>query len=407
MSAPYDAEDRQLDRNLRTIGAKLSLPGKPTALQRARWTAAPRGAAADARAGRGEARMIPFRLFRYGAAAAAAVMLGLMFILPLNGTRVEAATILRSLRTSLWQGLVVTLDRVETEGISVDGRVELRFLEPTSLALLMDRKSASPNNFDSLFADIRFNASEDAEPDIAGMSAMIRAGLSRSQQWAFVQIPQLPQKLVEEAPAVQLVGGMLQRGMLFDLGDALKDVIDDLDAVGRDLNGAADDSQAAGNSGVSITIREDDGTVRDARDVDLSPDDSALKQLVLGLLRGELTQADLAELVAQLDEHAGNVELIDEGEGRFRLVLSGIKDDPELRDTVIEIGYQDGAGVEAISISNVGDVKGVVRVAFVADVPDSAGAAWQELVDAGVSPIDVAGLMNTFGGALKLEVERK
>ena len=128
--------DELLDRNLKAIGQRLSLPAEPTALQRAAWKRPLRAALLAPPLNRstflqkGVRFMKSHRALTAGSAVAATIVLGALLLWPGLSRDVEAAVIFQSFRETLTDAMEITLKDVGAEGVRVNGRV-LLLQDPT------------------------------------------------------------------------------------------------------------------------------------------------------------------------------------------------------------------------------------------------------------------------------------
>lgn len=417
MNPAIDDQDRQVDRNLRTIGRHLKLPAPPTARQRESWRSAHAHAAGQRPNERKGLSVNQRRFLGLGSAAAAALILGLLFVGPMTPRPVQAATIFRSLKTTTWQGLRMTLERVKAEGLHVDGQFEVRFKEPVSLARLVHECDAmdDPHGlFDSAFMQLAVRADDSAEADVAGLELEARGGFAHEQGWVYVQISSLPARLIEEEPMVAAIGGLLQNGVLLDLS-GLQRALSSLE-LGED------------NAKVQVEIhKEIENSIHEAMSdvheemADLHPvhagakvaqgqvglelhadADAELQGLIQALLSGTATGEQLQALAAKLEQEAGDVSVVHSGDGVYVLRASGFdQDDPMVQDAVVEIQYRDAAGVESVDIAHIGEGDGHISIAFAADLPQRSDAERNKLLEQGVLRIDVGSLVGTLAAFAK------
>ncbi len=341
------------------------------------------------------------RFVSFAAAAAVVLSVGSFIYFGPTTSRVEAATILTSLRTSLWDSLRIELRQIEADGVAVDGEMEIHFEQPVSMAGIFD--GSQDVSVRSGYGHLAILAGDDAEPDMLGLDMTIEGGFGADATWAFVDLRGLPEELHEE-PGAAFVLGMLQGGVLLQL-DGLLDGDDTDDAAPAD-----DTPQPGSDDGLVIDMRisTDDRDSAGASDesslvvkpnVTLSFDDGdeQLGELVETLLRGRASPEDLLALADRLEDSA-DITVLNMGDGAYVLRAENIEGDEDTADTIIEIGYAEGTGVEWLEVSNVEGTNGVVRVALSDAPPTDHVAIRDEMLENGVRNLDIAALLRSFGG---------
>lgn len=338
--------------------------------------------------------MRQLRFVRVTSALAAAVVLGVFLFTPMT-PRVEAATILRSLRDTLWPGATVVLDNVVIDGIHVAGTVELMFSEPVSLPRLLEGGAAEPS-VEEVFFEMAVSAPDDhADADVAGLDVET-AGLLRDENpWVFARIVHLPPAILDEAPAIMLFTPVLRNGIWLDLSGMLDAPFGG--GPNRQVRNSADGQPA--HVVVDVQSRSDvDESETDVHGSFSLGGAGADFPLVARLLRGELAPADFHELVAELEQHVGKAELVRVAPQLWELHLAELSDlDPELASASIVVTFREGAGVEKLDIYNIGELGGSIHVALTDTVGARAAAVTQRLTEEGLTLIRVSDLVSMFG----------
>ncbi|MGE3180674.1 MAG: hypothetical protein AB7N71_03525 [Phycisphaerae bacterium] len=469
--AKHDEHDAMMDRNLRALASRISLPETPSDAQRAAWMRSV-GADADALSsnepsaapvlratsepishshGRVEsllhsnqqAENLPkprkghfmkqVRFLTIGGIAAA-LAVAAFFMGPGQPKRVEAATILKSLRTNTWNGLQITIDHLEVEGILVDGECTLRFSQPQSMAqfLAEDDNDLDASDLASIFFDFSVVAGEAAEEDVVGLNIETRGGYwGADTAWVYFRPISLPTALIKEQPMVQMVVNMFQHGMLIDLdqfGNELFSDMHDDDAqdesrdgirvgvnvnagteVSDELDADALEARIERNVAVQIEAGTEDVPAKPGTRIVIHGDeaDAELERALKDVLTGDAGQEQIDKLIAELESHVDSVQVQRRADGLHVLIAQGIAQDEELlKDAILELGYREGSGVEWVEIQNMGPRHGNVRVAFTNDSgPNQAMVVREQMIADGVQAVNLQQLMKSFGGMFNMDIE--
>lgn len=443
MYGSHDPQDAQVDRNLRRIGPQLALPAAPTDAQRTSWLCRE---PAPVRNNRKERLMWNIRMFTAGSIAAALAVAVFLFG-PFHEQRVEAATIISSLKTSAWRTLRVTFEKVEVEGIAINGEAEVRFCQPTSFSELVkslenDHGDSNPahssaldltaEKVESVYFDLDVRAGPDAEDDVAGLDVMVRGGwVLPSEAWLFCQLRQLPAEVLRESPEAQLIVMLLGKGVMLDLNGMDDWVGKFMDDVGEDDRDEADPPAAADAGAVQVGVKvqasaKADDSAAEAIEpeaahaavagdsgVELEFDgmDEADKLLLNRVLSGRATASELEQLLAGIDHEGADLNIEARGNGLHVLTASNFEDDDEfMQHARVEVAYQEGAGVQWLAVNNVGPHQGAIRIDFVEGAPGRVQNERQRMIDLGVQPVAVEQLMQmlgSFGGGANVKVKAK
>lgn len=412
MSEYIDNEDRLTERNLRSAIPLLSIPPAPTAAQRLRWKAA--ATVQEARRGRWSAAAW------LSSSVAAMVAISAFFFAPShsgNGT-VHAAMIFRNLREASHRGLLIELRNIQAEGYRVDGRVQVAFKQPISLAAIVS-DDFEPQ-FEAAAGELTVLASPDAE-ELAGMELATAFEVRSDKLWMYVKFVEFPQSLLEEEPMVALFVPVLQRGLLLDIDDATMKVLDLGDMLNDDSAADASTDQlklqieagaSRNDAKAGVAVKKDD---KPAGGLQLDGVDAATEQMLRGLLSGEAGRDQLQALVTMLEQAAGRVDLREKEKGVWVLTAGDFKvedlgmdaEEAEmLRNAVLRITYAEGQGqgVQGLEIDGLGRSGGQVVVRFTDDATVLAPDRNRYIRD-GAQVFDVGAMMRMFQSFGQVELK--
>lgn len=271
--------DQRLDANLRALAPRLAVPADPTDGQAARWTSSDPTTSATPLAihGGGGATQVAVlrradrrhRWMAYASAAAVlAVAAGGFLIASLGTNKVQAATILKSLRNNTFSGIRATLTDIRMEGVSVTGQVQIRFdRELTAEEMFDPPADAKPPIPDSLYCslDVKLDGTNGAPK----LDVHSEAAFSPESDWVFVRTEGAIGN-VGDNPLALFISGAAQKGVLLDLGKGnLQHEI--LDGFNPGFDVGVD---AAENRGPNVQIIKDEkgGSVKVTAPVDLDID---------------------------------------------------------------------------------------------------------------------------------------
>ena len=210
--------DELLDRNLRLIGERLSLPAAPTAFQRAGWKSASHSGVFASVPGKARLLQKGVRFMKAhktltaaGSAVAATIAIAAMMLLPALQRNVEAAVIFESFRQTLNNALEITIQDVGAEGIRVNGKV-------IALRSLTEEEQAPAEDVSGVcYVDVSVKADETAD-DVANLDMDVVLSITPEDQWVYLKMRHLPQEVVQEEPlAAALLTGLTKNGLLLDL----------------------------------------------------------------------------------------------------------------------------------------------------------------------------------------------
>ncbi|MBL8878867.1 MAG: hypothetical protein JNG88_07085 [Phycisphaerales bacterium] len=348
-----------------------------------------------------------------------------------------AATIFRTLRETAHRGVSVTFENIEAEGVHVNGRVQLLFPTPISLAQLADEQADFPKP-EALYVDLKVKSDETSsatgEADVEVTSA-----LTPTSKWAFLRIAKMPGEEGEDMEPILMLLPALRTGLLLDLNhvEELKDwssmFNDDEDggANGTSAGSAAAPpgnasasldasistsagSEAAGasvNTKTELSVKIVDGDTDDAGSKPSGPSgrlhvttDFQPEQAFRDILSGSAGKERIAEIVAEIEKYAKkvNVEQTDAQSWVLRasdFQIDGLDSDEAkfVEHAELVVHYSQGAGITYAEMLHIGPRDGRMRFEFI-DAIDASLLSYQRYVDAGVAPLDVSKLIGMFGG---------
>jgi hypothetical protein len=392
-------QDRNVDETLRALSERASLPAEPSADQQARWKQAP-AASRPTFWNRGVQFMKTHRKLTTASLATAALVAFAVLLGPFGFDRntVEAAVILESLKASLGNAIEVQLTNIGDEGVHVDGTVVVVF-DSVGGDISLHRGHGLVAG---IYVDAQVTGDETAT-EMAGADLHVQASLVEGQEWVWLKINQLPPALVQEQPMLLLVQQMTRNGVLLKMPGILEKhgagaLMSSFDA---DLSeGARVPPQDGGaHGGDSVKMKVEMLTDEELAQIEALEDDkewhkhmakvhahheahgehmhevhgtllgqagdAELERLLMAMLNGQLTAAELTPLVDFIGEAAGVAEVEDRGNGLYVLVASEFpadEHDPWIEDMVLEVAYQEGVGVPWVRLSNVGVYAGALEL---------------------------------------------
>lgn len=420
MHEPHDPQDRMVHENLREIGRRLSLP-TPTAQQQASWKS-PRLTLLSTPDDPGLERtpqtkglsVFARRFLTVAGSAAAALFAALAFILiPHTGSRVEAATILRSFRDAAHRGLRVQVTNLRIEGVDAAARIEVLFSQPVTLAQLAeDDDAARP---ESVYIDASVRLGPEADADLAGLEVQCAAAITPADKWAYLRLRDFPLGAFGDLPPefLPMVRGFLRTasdGVMFDLNGVeslLENFADEDDAELRSLFGGRHAPANDRGAGVSadLHIRSDDEKTSVALDVSAAPRDASaearLQHLVQSVLSGRAGRDELQTLIAELEQLNAHAAVTQESPGVWVLTADhfDLSGDAEaqalLGSAALVVRYQEGQGVLSAALEGIGSANGRIAFEFI-DAIDASLLSRTRYLDRGVPTIDLRNPLSIF-----------
>lgn len=395
-------QDGLVDRNLRRIGRAVPLPAEPTATQRNHWKQPPAEPLAGSptlqvrRPAHGGRFMRTKRvILPAGSAVAAAVILAVMFLTPTKHSEVNAKAIVASLRETVHQGFKITCENLGTEHELISGRMWVLFRQPFSIARLFAGESDVELELGGIYGDLRMAFDEGAAL-APGLAMHVALGLNPGDKWVYMQMDDVEPLVAEVGPPVLLFARLFRGGVLLDIGDVLADE-DLFGSPERIVDDAAQTAPHADKASLGLGAFEIDLTGSQTND--------ELAGLAHRFLTGELSPAQLDDLIAKIEEHAGKVEVVEVSPGLHVLTARGLKlDEEEVGDlpagwaeaVVVEIAYREGIGAEWLRVSNCGPARGALKLEFVDGFTPDVGLRREDFIVAGVTTVlDVGELMQS------------
>lgn len=324
------------------------------------------------------------------------------------------STILRNFREAVHRGLSIELSNLSVEGVHVDGRLQLLFNKPVTLAQLADESVPSDVEPEAVYADLRVRGDE-ANDELAGLDVALTGTFADNNNWAFIQIAGLPDAVVREAPPVALATRFFARGMLLDL-NGLEEIKNLRSSIMED--DADDDEDPADESRISVGVRAEPGggisihgsnhggtrASDPSAQAESTDDDLKLEQLAQDFLTGKAGAERIAEVVEKTQQVFADVESKQTGPGQWVLIARNIKpeylegdDAAILARAALQIEYRQGEGILSAELAPVGKGDGRIRIGFV-DHVDAKLLDKQRFIDQGHQPVDVSGLAKMFEG---------
>jgi hypothetical protein len=385
--------DELLDRNLRLIGERLSLPAAPTAFQRAAWKSASHSGVFAAVPGKARLLQKGVRFMKAhktltaaGSAVAATIAIAAMMLLPALQKDVEAAVIFESFRQTLNNALEITIRDVGAEGIRVNGKI-------IALRGGTEQEEALAEGVSgTCYIDVSVKADETAD-DVANMDVDVVLSITPEDQWVYLKMRQLPQEVVSEEPiAAAILGGLTRNGLLLDLTGILKQ--SEMNEIVDEINDAFEEIREAGVEVSAALQSSEEGEEKDAKEAEL-------ERIVAGLLTGEATGADIDSLVTLLETHAKNISVKEVRRGEYVLKASGFTFEEELDEEemalvgniALEIHYLEGSGVTEADVLHIGPYDGSISLRTTDVTVDDEMFNKERYLSEGVQYLDLSGIM--------------
>lgn len=399
MMNPNDQSDERTDRNLRLLAEHLRLPLEPTDLQLARWKQGDRRKRTSSLI-RGVQLMRKHRHATLAGAGALAATIALttMLLFPFGGTPVEAKTIFTSLRQSLGNAFTVTFDDIGDDGVRVNGKLIAVYEKDAQTTVPFE----APVRALYLEADIQ---ADETNRDVAGLNVEVRGSAVRepADAWVYVKLNQMPPKIIQEQPLAIIIQQFTQNGLLLELDtlleeDELQEVFEDLSI---DLELQNDGAKRSVNFGAGIKANEE----TPAPPVD---PEAELEQLPLKILTGQLTQADIDQIVSLLEEEAITVTVVEQEPGFHVLTARDFPPEPGepwMVNMVLTIAYREGYGVPWASLQHVGPYDGNIRVEMTEVALDDKIFSSQQYYQDGVTKVIDVGAIKDLAEALGAEFD--
>ncbi|MFO0837288.1 MAG: hypothetical protein U1D55_02085 [Phycisphaerae bacterium] len=321
-----------------------------------------------------------YRLFPVTGSAVAAALLIWAFLIHPGGAVVEAKAILESFRTSLHNGLRVTIENIVADHADVNLKAVVMFDRPLTLAQVLDSDSATPP-VNSVYVDCNVRIDERGDEDVAGLALAAKVAITPNEQWVYTRFDEIPPQLIAQAPPLALFAGTLRAGLLIDLtGLDLSKYLHDDDLVetkrdGKsgwtlDLSSNSDDQDADADDGHSATVGVHVGDGQASVESSANVDGQLLERLIDDVLHGRAGREQLDQIAGMIEESSQNVKVTETEPGLYVLTARDFQipdDDVDLplRDAVLQIAYRQGDGVQWARFDGVGQRHGSIRLEFI------------------------------------------
>lgn len=417
-----EPRDAQLDRNLRNIGQHLSLPASPGAADRARWKSArPAGPLSNDHQpalahSKGNSFMRKSRFWAACSTAVAATFVLFVFFSSWQPSGAAmAATIFRSLRESAHRGISVVIENVEAEKVHLNGRVQLLFPEPISLAQFATDNATFPTP-EALYVELKVQ-SDDADSASGKADVELNSVLTQDNKWAFLRIARLPGEDGDELQPLLMLLPALRTGLLLDLNNV--DELKDWSSIfaNEDDECPQTSTTSAKPSGVpSVTTKTEvsfEVVDADAQEESQPANHATSKLQISGdiqptegfrdLISGAAGKERIAEIVSEIEKYARQVDVQQTDSeswvlraGNFQIDGLDADEAKFVEKAELVVHYSQGVGITFAELLHLGERDGRLRFEFI-DAIDPALLSNQRYIDAGVPPLDVSKLMATFG----------
>lgn len=328
-------------------------------------------------------------------ALAATIALTTMLLFPFGGTPVEAKTIFSSLRESLGNAFTVTFDNIGDDGVKVTGRLIAVYEKDEQATVPLE----APVRAVYLEADV---LADKTNQDVAGLQFEVRGAAVRepADAWVYLKLKNLPAKIIEEQPLAIILQQFTQNGLLLELDTLLEE--GELNEVFEDLS-IDFEVQAEAERSLSIGV----GTSKDGSTPKEKVDPpSELDQLPLKILTGQLTQADIDQIVSLLEQEAITVAVQEREPGFHVLTARDFPPEqgaPWMANMVLEIAYREGYGVPWASLEHVGPYDGSIRVEMTEVALDDPIFSSEQYYHDGITKVIDVGAIKQLAEALGAE----
>lgn len=388
-----DHADRLLDANLGRIGAAMHASGETpaglnpellAAFKQSPRSGVKRDSAASSFAGSqgvpthepmNRARIRTTRARVAAGLSAIAAMVAIAAAVFTTGTpssRVNAATILTSLRSRTISGVNMAFKDIRTPMASMNGMVKLRIDPPVELDTLLDHGRDAGS-------DDRLTATADMdvivhEPTIDGAAFRFRAALSNDRKWFFVQNTTSGSAQGDQTrPTFAMVHLLTRSGVLVDFSDLSSDDLRLLAPLSPSPDGEPDGGNIGDHSNMRVSVglsasSSTPGRVRPIVGIEMSDRFQSLIRQVLTGVAGSEQMGEIQNIIHDAGREA-TVENL--GNGRFLLTVSCPAEDPRNDLATVRVTYAKDVGVESVEIVPRAPSTGSVVLTFANDPIDT------------------------------------
>lgn len=275
------------------------------------------------------------RLALVGSAVAATVAVGAVFFSLTGGSKVHAATILRSLRERTVEGVRISFQEVKAEGFALSGEVRVEFIGSVTIEQLTE----NPPAIGVVYAS--------ASVDHDGHAIRLEGAVQQASSWIYLH---------GELPEAGMFAPGFRHGVLVDLGaDALRTFEGGLDG---------EDDQP----GMPVVMLAPGAPAQMEIELDQDPDNpGGMGAIPDGLLKslfsGKAGPEQMKEIETALNQSATSASIQDLGSGQYLLVCTPTGDRLDGVGTT-RLSYTQQRGVEWIEVTLVGEATGTIRIDF-------------------------------------------
>ncbi|UCC29465.1 MAG: hypothetical protein JSU86_14830 [Phycisphaerales bacterium] len=368
-----------------------------------------------------------------GSVVAATLVIAASLLIPTSGSTVEADTIFASFREAMGNAFSISFKDIGDQEGRVNGEVVILYDDPFDESAgdddVSDKLANDMEHVTGAYFDMRIQVDQDA-PALAGLDYEARGAFFSGHMWVYAKANHIPADLTQENPLVGAYLAMYKDGLLLELGDltdwarnqdreaAAQSIVDvqqamldedDLAELQKlaDVDWSAVVAQSGAAAG-GVT----DGQWGGWHPIIVSGDqisvssNAEINALLSDLLTGQADADDFEQLASLIEESAGNVTVMPQGDGvhllqatDFNLEGTGLDGDDMalLEKMTLEIAYAEDDGMLWAAVHHLGDYDGTIRFEqtdITADDPRFSGERYRE--DGVTKVIDLSGLLSMF-----------
>lgn len=425
-----DAADRLIDENLREVMPRLDVAPTPNAQTVASWrTPAPLTSLPIA----GSPRRSRARWWAAGSAVAATIAFTTALFTITAGSSVQAGTIIDQLRQKRIRGVDISLNALSAEGVTVNGKIQMRSRESIRVDQLAERDPFGPEEFGAMHGTVSITTDQTARFPDASITA--EAAFTDRSGWVYLHASDTTiQAAQQQAPQMAFMMQMLRSGLVLNIGaitpellqrigphDPPPGALDDLtDEQIASINNASENFEKAtgkphkrlnaatdadGKRRVSVTLGMQANDKGSAPVIRLDPGEGPTGAAAMRLLNGTARRTELEQLIGFLKNTNQNATVKDLGAGKYMLTaeLTDPANPPAAgttrRDATMTVMYEEQGGVQWAEITDLREATGSIRVTFVDNDIDPALLGYKRLVEPGVTGfIDLNAMLRLMGG---------
>jgi hypothetical protein len=411
-----DESDAMLDANLHALGARTGMVPAPSADELRAWRTNGAAAAPALRLAESEGaaparpphsphawRRPRWVTMLTAAAACVAAAVGI-FIQPWS-SRVEASTIIKSLRAKDFGGMNIRFDHVSSAGTTIDGTIYLRLKRAISLDRLDEPGVLDPENpghegdLGAAYATFTVTT-DDSVKGMSGARIDAEGALTPASGWMYLHTSdRTATQLSAASPIAAGLATMSQHGVIMNIGGLDDRFFDGLNAMmcpmAQDEGPirAAVERDADGHGKVSVGMRL--GVREHAPSAEQIRRFTSLARTIIS---GKARKGELDQMRTMLqDDFAQTASVQNLGNGRY--LLSAELSDPRAAGHAATLRslYEESGGVQWAELSNMHGATGTIRFDFAADPIDPALLSYDRLVQTGTTNyLDLRMVMRMF-----------